>query len=70
VHDEKSDESSFTMIMKSEILDSEEYDSNRLNSTEKAIHQAVEKEIDLAKLYEHSLSRQKMLSKKKKIVLK
>ncbi len=28
------------------------------------------KKIDLAKLYEHSLSRQKMLSKKKKIILK
>ncbi len=48
VHDEKSDESSFTMIMKSEILDSEKYDSNRSNSTEKAIHQAVEKENRLS----------------------
>jgi len=44
VHDEKSDESLFTMIMKSEILDNEKYDSNRLNSTEETIHQAVEKE--------------------------
>ena len=37
-HDENSDKSSFTMIAKSEILDSEAYDSNRLNSTEEAIH--------------------------------
>ncbi len=44
VHDENSDESSFTMIAKPEIFDSEAYDLNRLNSTEKAIHQAVEKE--------------------------
>ncbi len=44
VHDEKSDESLFIMIMKSEILDNEKYDSNRLNSTEETIHQAVEKE--------------------------
>ncbi len=44
MHDENSDESSFTMIMKSEIFDSEAYDLNRLNSTEKAIHQAVEEE--------------------------
>ena len=49
VHDEKSDESSFIMIAKSEILDSEAYDSNRLNSTEKAIHQAVEEENRLSK---------------------
>jgi len=48
VHDEKSDESSFTMIAKSEILDSEEYDLNRLNSTEEAIHQAVKKENRLS----------------------
>ncbi len=48
VHDENSDESSFTMIVKSEILDSEAYDLNRLNSTEKAIHQAVEEESRLS----------------------
>jgi len=48
VHDEKSDESSFTMIMKSKILDSKEYDLNRLNSTKEAIHQAVEKENRLS----------------------
>ncbi len=44
VHDENSDESSFTMIAKSEILDSEAYDSNRSNDIEEAIHQAVEEE--------------------------
>ncbi len=44
VHDENSDESSFTIIMKSEILDSEVYDLNRLNSIEKAIHQVIEEE--------------------------
>jgi len=49
-HDEKSDESSFTMIAKSEILDSEAYDLNRLNSTEEAIHQAVEKENRLSEI--------------------
>jgi len=38
VHDEKSDESSFTMIAKSKIFDSEAYDLNRLNSIEEAIH--------------------------------
>ena len=38
VHDEKSDESSFTMIVKSKILDSKEYDLNKLNSTKEAIH--------------------------------
>jgi len=32
------------MIAKSEILDSEAYDLNRSNSTEEAIHQAVEEE--------------------------
>jgi len=37
------------MIAKSEILDSEAYDSNRLNSTEEAIHQAVEEESRLSK---------------------
>jgi len=35
------------MIAKSEILDSEAYDSNRLNSTEKAIRQAVKEESRL-----------------------
>ncbi len=44
VHDENSDKSSFTMIAKSEIFNSEAYDSNRLNSIEEAIHQAVEEE--------------------------
>jgi len=44
VHDENSDESLFTMIAESKILDSEAYDSNRLNSTEEAIYQAVEEE--------------------------
>jgi len=48
VHDEKSDESSFTMIAKLKIFDSEEYNLNRLNSTEEAIHQAVEKENRLS----------------------
>ncbi len=38
VHDENSDESSFIMIMKLKILDSEAYDLNRLNDIEKAIH--------------------------------
>ncbi len=47
VHDENSDESLFTMIVKSEILDSEAYDLNRLNSIEEAIHQAVEEESRL-----------------------
>ncbi len=42
MHDENSNESSFTMIARSEIFDSEAYDSNRLNSIEEAIHQAVE----------------------------
>jgi len=44
VHDENSDESSFIMIMKLKILDSEAYDLNRSNDIEKAIHQAVEEE--------------------------
>ncbi len=48
VHNEKSDESSFTMIVKSEILDSEAYDLNRSNSIEEAIHQAVEEENRLS----------------------
>ena len=48
VHDEKSDESSFTIIAKSEILDNEEYDLNRSNSTKEAIHQAVKKENRLS----------------------
>ena len=48
VHDENSDESLFTMIMKSEILDSEKYDSNRLNSTDEVIHQAIKKENQLS----------------------
>jgi len=48
VHDEKSDESSFTMIAKSEILNSEAYNLNRLNSIKEAIHQAVEEENRLS----------------------
>jgi len=48
VHDEKSDESSFTMIIKSKIFNSEEYDLNRSNSTEEVIHQAVEIENRLS----------------------
>ncbi len=48
IHDEDSDESSFTMIAKSEILDSEAYDSDRSNSTEEAIRQAVEEESRLS----------------------
>ncbi len=48
MHDENSDESSFTMIAKSEILDSEAYDLNRLNDIKEAIHQAVEEENQLS----------------------
>ncbi len=48
VHDENSDESSFTMIAKSKILDSEAYDLNRLNDIEEAIHQTVEEESRLS----------------------
>ncbi len=44
VHDEDSDESSFTMITKPEIFDSEAYDLNRLNNIEEVIHQAVKEE--------------------------
>jgi len=36
------------MIAKSEIFDSEAYDSNRSNSTEEAIHQAVKEENQLS----------------------
>jgi len=50
VHDEKSDESSFTMIAKSEIFNSKAYDLNRSNSTEEAIHQAVEEENRLSEI--------------------
>ncbi len=38
VHDENSDESSFIMIAKSEILDSEAYNLNRSNDIKEAIH--------------------------------
>ncbi len=38
------------MIAKSEILDSEAYDLNRSNSTEEAIHQAVEEESRLSEI--------------------
>ncbi len=48
VHDENSDESSFTMIAKPEIFDSEAYDLNRSNSIEEAIHQAVEEKNRLS----------------------
>ncbi len=48
VHDENSDESSFTMIAKSKIFNSEAYNLNRSNSTEEAIHQAVEEESRLS----------------------
>ncbi len=47
-HDENSDESSFTMVAESKILDSEAYDSNRSNSTEEAIRQAVKEENRLS----------------------
>ncbi len=50
MHDEKSDESSFTMIAKSEIFNSKAYDLNRSNSTEEAIHQAVEEENRLSEI--------------------
>ncbi len=50
VYDENSDESSFIMIVKSEIFNSEAYDLNRLNSIEKAIHQAVEEENRLSEI--------------------
>ncbi len=48
IHDEDSDESSFTMIAEPEIPDSEAYDSDRSNSTEEAIRQAVEEESRLS----------------------
>jgi len=38
------------MIAKPEILDSEAYDLNRLNSTEEAIHQAVKEENRLSEI--------------------
>jgi len=44
VHDENNDESSFTMIVKSKIFDSEAYNSNRSNDIKEVIHQAVEEE--------------------------
>ncbi len=44
VHNENSDESSFTMIMKSEILNSKAYDLNKLNNIEEVIYQAVKEE--------------------------
>ncbi len=48
IHDENSDESSFTMIAKSKILDSEACDSNRSNNIEEVIHQTVEEENRLS----------------------
>jgi len=50
VHDENSDESSFIIIMKSKIFDSEAYDLNRLNNVKKVIHQAVEEESWLSEI--------------------
>ena len=44
MHDENNDESSFTMIVKSKIFDSEAYNSNRSNDIKEVIHQAVEEE--------------------------
>jgi len=49
VHDENSDESSFVMIVKSKIFDSEAYDLNKLNNIEEVICQAVEEESQLSK---------------------
>jgi len=49
VHDENSDKSSFIMIAKSEILDSEAYNLNRLNDIKEIICQAVEEESRLSK---------------------
>ncbi len=48
VHNENSDESSFTIIVKSKIFNSKAYDSNRLNNIKKAIHQAVKEESQLS----------------------
>jgi len=50
VHDENSDESLFTMIAKSEILNNKVYDLNRLNSIEEVIYQAVEEENRLSEI--------------------
>ncbi len=50
MHDENSDESLFTIIVKSKILNSEAYDLNKLNDIEEAIHQAVKKESWLSKI--------------------
>ncbi len=49
VHDENSDKSSFIMIAKSKIFNSEAYDLNKSNDIKKAIHQAVEEESWLNK---------------------
>ncbi len=38
MHDENNDESSFIIIAKSKILDSEAYDLNRLNNIKEVIH--------------------------------
>ncbi len=46
-HDEKSDKSSFIMIVKLKIFNSEAYNSNRSNDIEEAIHQTVEEESRL-----------------------
>ncbi len=50
MYNEKSEESSFIMITKSEILDSKAYDLNRLNSIEEVIHQIVEEENWLSEI--------------------
>ena len=50
MHDENSDESLFTMIAKSEILNNKVYDLNRLNSIEEVIYQAVEEENRLSEI--------------------
>ncbi len=50
MHDENSDKSSFTMIAKSKIFNSEAYDLNRLNNIKEAIHQAVKEESRLSEI--------------------
>ena len=49
-HDEDSDKSSFTIVAKSKIFDSEAYDSNKSNDIKEAIHQAVEEENRLSEI--------------------
>ncbi len=65
MHDEKSDESLFTMIMKSKILDSKAYDLNRLNSIEEAIYQAVKEENRLSEtLWAFTIAAENALKKR------